>query len=150
MEFKRFSKDKQEQIRQFGSYAQMMGLTGKDIRSIGDKLDRMAKVAQRTANREIVAGYECIPVGDDKRAKNHGKTYLNQVLDRRFNLKNARGTYRFVSNWDCWYIFSLSTKTKLNYKGDWFEHELGDVSYERRQRYGVLLDINSGKLVLDF
>ena len=40
MEFKRFSEDKQEQIRQFVSYAQMMGLTGKDIRSIGDKLDR--------------------------------------------------------------------------------------------------------------
>ena len=63
--FKRFSKDKQEQIRQFVAYAQMCGLSGADIRSIGDKLDRERKAVERRQNLEIVAGFECLPIGDD-------------------------------------------------------------------------------------
>ena len=149
MEFKRFSEDKQEQIRQFVSYAQMMGLTGKDIRSIGDKLDRIRKTEERDRNRAIIAEYECLPIGDDKRHKTH-KTYFQQVLDARFKLKTARGSYNFVGSYNIWKITSLTTKVTKNYSAYGPDYELGDIDWARRSRYAILLDINAGKFLLDF
>ena len=61
--FRRFSEDKQEQIRQLVSYCSLMGLTGKDLVSIGGKLDRINKQKERDSNLEIGLSYHCIPVG---------------------------------------------------------------------------------------
>jgi hypothetical protein len=41
LKLKRFSEDKHEQIEQLIVWCQMMGLTGRDLVSIGGKLDRM-------------------------------------------------------------------------------------------------------------
>ena len=150
IEFKRFSKDKQEQIRQFVSYAQMCGLSGADIRSIGDKLDRERKAVERRQNIEIVNGFECLPIGDDRRHEKH-KTYFQQVLDRRFKLKTARGAYNFKQDYNGWEIKSLTTGVSNTYRVDYWAYELSvNMGWERRGRYAVLLDINSGKLKLDF
>jgi hypothetical protein len=44
--FKRFPADKQEQVRQLVAYAQLMGLDGKDLVSIGGKLDHIKASAE--------------------------------------------------------------------------------------------------------
>lgn len=150
MEFKRFSKDKQEQIKQFVAYAQMMGLTGKDIRSIGDKLDRQAKAELRKQNMEIIRGYECLPIGEDSKHRRH-KNWFQKVLDGRFKLKTAIGTYRFDLQYgSSWRITSLKTKSKKNYHTASEDYELGVIDWSRRSRYALILDINAGKLKLDF
>jgi hypothetical protein len=146
--FKRFSKDKQEQIRQFVAYAQMCGLSGKDIRSIGDKLDREARAEEKRQNMEIVNGFECLPIGDDRRHQKH-KNYYQNILSNRFKLKTARGAYNFSREWAAWDIKSLSTGvTKRYHPGE--DYELGVLSWEHRLRYSVLLDIAQGRLKLDF
>ena len=148
IEFKRFPKDKQEQIRQFVTYAQMCGLSGKDIRSIGDKLDREARAVLKRQNMEIVRGFDCLPIGDDKRHQKH-KTYFQQVLDSRFKLKTARGAYNFTRDWASWDIKSLSTGVYKRYHPS-EDHELGMMDWNHRTRCAVLLDISQGKLKLDF
>lgn len=148
--FKRFSKDKQEQIRQFVAYAQMCGLSGADIRSIGDKLDREKKAVERRQNMSIVEGFECLPIGDDRRHEKH-KNYFQQVLDHRFKLKTARGAYNFKQDYNCWEIKSLTTGVSKRHPIDSWEYELSaSLGWERRGRYALLLDINFGKLRLDF
>jgi hypothetical protein len=146
--FKRFSKDKQEQIRQFVAYAQMCGLSGKDIRSIGDKLDRDAKAVERRQNMEIVNGFECLAIGDDRRHRHH-KTYFRQILDNRFKLKTARGDYNFKRDWASWEIKSLSTGVSKRYHPS-EDYELGVMNWDHHPRCAVLLDISFGKLKLDF
>lgn len=149
IEFKRFPKDKQEQVRQFVAYAQMCGLSGKDIRSIGDKLDRDAKAVLRRQNLEIARGFDCLPIGDDKRYR--GGT-LQGALDGRFKLKTARGAYNFTNDYNGWNIKSLSTGVFKRHTFDQWKYELssGSMDWNRQFRYGVLLEISNGHLKLDF
>lgn len=44
LKFRRFSEDKQEQVRQLVAYTTLMGLSGKDLISIGTKLERIRKM----------------------------------------------------------------------------------------------------------
>jgi hypothetical protein len=143
--FKRFPESKQEQIRQFVAYAQMCGLSGKDIRSIGDKLDRQRKVSERQANMEIVKGFECLSIGDD--AKKYDKKYQ---LNQRFKLKTANGAYNFVYNWGGYTVTSLKTKKTVSHKTDIHAYELPVRNYDEVARYATLLDIAFGKLKLNF
>ena len=147
MEFKRFSKDKQEQIKQFVAYAQMMGLTGKDIRSIGDKLDRERKAVERRANMEIIKGFKCMAIGND--ARYSGET-LQCRLDERFKLKTDSGTYKFVDTYGYWTITNIQTKASTKHRPA-TEYEVGTSRYwSRGARWRLLLDIHFGKVRLNF
>ena len=143
--FKRFPENKQEQIRQFVAYAQMCGLTGKDIRSIGDKLDRERKAVERRQNMVIVNGFECLNIGEDAKSGNK-KSFLNE----RFKLKTARGTYNFKYDYYGYRVTSLTTKKTINHKTDVWAYELPTRNYDEITRYATLLDIANGKLKLDF
>jgi|688.fasta_scaffold1574741_1 hypothetical protein len=48
--FKRFSSEKQEQIRQLVSYTTLLGLSGKDLISIGGRLERISSAKERDIN----------------------------------------------------------------------------------------------------
>ena len=54
LKFRRFSKEKQEQIRQLVVYATMMSLSGKDLISIGGVLDRRGSVNEYKARVAII------------------------------------------------------------------------------------------------
>ena len=143
--FKRFPENKQEQIRQFVAYAQMCGLTGKDIRSIGDKLDRERKAVERKSNMEIVNGFECLNIGEDAR-RSDKKSRLND----RFKLKTATGAYNFKYDYYGYQVTSLQTKKVVNYRTDVWSYELPQRDYSALLRYTTLLDIAFGKLKLNF
>ena len=148
IQFKRFSKDKQEQIKQFVAYAQFMGLSGKDIRSIGDKLDRMRKADEKRTNLQIIdTHFQCLAIGDDAKAR--GKA-LEENLDERFKLKTANGTYNFQRDYGNWKVTSLTTKKIMSLRCSVFEYELGQTYWGRTYRYSLLLDIYYGKVKLDF
>ena len=72
------------------------------------------------------------------------------MLDARFKLKTARGSYNFVGSYNIWKITSLTTKVTKNYSAYGPDYELGDIDWARRSRYAILLDINAGKFLLDF
>ena len=143
--FKRFPENKQEQIRQFVSYAQMCGLTGKDIRSIGDKLDRERKAEERKANMVIVNGFECLNIGED--AKLSDRKYR---LNDRFKLKTATGTYNFKYDYYGYRVTNQLTKKTIAHKTDVWAYELPTRNYDEITRYATLLDIAFGKLKLNF
>lgn len=151
MEFKRFSKDKQEQIRQFVAYAQMCGLSGKDIRSIGDKLEREARAVVRRQNLDIVKGYEFLPIGEDRIYKG---TQLDYALNNRFKLKTARGAYNFYLENNGWRVCSLKTKVERRHNPDYYSYELEanryTMGWSKLSRYAMILDINNSNFALDF
>ena len=79
------------------------------------------------------------------------KNYFQQVLDHRFKLKTARGAYNFKQDYNGYDIKSLSTGVVNRYTINAYDYQLSDsLPWERRSRYTLLLDINFGKLELDF
>jgi hypothetical protein len=73
LEFRRFSAEKQEQVRQLVAYTQLMGLTGADLVSIGGKLERMRKRRELESNLAIGLSYKCVPVGQSKKLQELNK-----------------------------------------------------------------------------
>ena len=54
--FRRFSEAKQAQVRQLVGWARLLGLTGRDLISIGGKLDRATAQQELRRNKEIAQG----------------------------------------------------------------------------------------------
>jgi len=138
--FKRFPAEKQEQVRGLVNYATLMGLDGKDLVSIGGKLDRMKLSRIKKSNIQVVESYECLPIGKD--TKNN--------IDSRFKLVTASGTYHFERQNQRWTITSLSTKKSIRHAVDHWGYDLPKVGWDRRSRYCLLLDMSSGKITLNF
>lgn len=137
----RFSKDKQEQLEQFVAYAQLMGLSGRDLVAIGGKIDREQAKQRKIANMEIVRGFECLPIGADDKYQ----------LDIRFKLKTVAGAYNFDDDgWNRWEVTSLKTKVQRVHHVDTYDYDLPKTNYRTRSRYAMLLDIAAGKFKLDF
>ena len=53
LHFRRFSAEKQDQIRALVNYATLMGLDGRDLVSIGNKLNRIAARRKIKYNQDI-------------------------------------------------------------------------------------------------
>ena len=144
MSFKlnRFSEARQDQVEQLIAYAELLGLTGRDLVAIGGKMDRERAKVRKAANMEIVRGFECLPIGRD-------------ILSEhavRFKLKTAAGAYNFenIDGWNIWEVSSLKTKTTKTHSVGMHEYDLPKVHYRLRSRYALLLDIASGKFPLNF
>jgi hypothetical protein len=139
--FKRFPAEKQEQIRGLVNYTLLMGLTGKDLVSIGGKLERLNASRQYAHNKKIIAGMNPLPIGRDKFSRTD-----------RFKLKTLTGQYNFERKYSTeWRITSIRTKASKTITTDPYEYELGKRhSWDRRSYFSVLLDVHNGKLLLDF
>lgn len=140
--FKRFPVDKQEQVRQLVAYAQLMGLDGKDLVSIGGKLDRIKAAAEYKRNKSLVeSSFTFLNVGRD-----HGEYALNN----RWRIKTAGGSYTFTAQgWDVYRIKSNTTGTVLDHRVS-ADYSLGTGDYYKRRRYAVMLDICNGIIPLNF
>jgi hypothetical protein len=140
-DLKRFSDDKKEQLEQFVAYAQLMGLSGRDLVAIGGKIEREQAKQKKIANMEIVRSFDCLPIGSD--------TIYN--LDERFKLKTLHGAYNFEDDgWNRWEVVSLKTKVKRSHYADSYEYDLPKTNYRTRSRYAMLLEIAAGRFKLDF
>lgn len=148
--FKRFPVEKQDQVRGLVEYATLMGLSGKDLVSIGGKLDRIKQAQAKVANMNIINSFECLPIGMDKKASSR-----SDAVDRRFRLKTANGTYTFEINGasyytETWKITSSTSKVTVKHAPDVWLYDLPKSNWTKRSRYALLLDISAGKLKLNF
>ena len=135
LEFKRFSKDKQEQIRQLVSFATLMGLSGKDLVSIGGKLDRIAARRDMESRLAVVKAYDIQPIGKDTHTMDRFKLELDGVM---YHFKNDYG------NWD---ITNTQTKkSKMHYNRGWMTW--GRIDWRIRERYNFLWDLYQGQVTL--
>lgn len=137
--FKRFPAEKQDQVRGLVNYATLMGLTGKDLVSIGGKLDRIKVSRERVRNRELVQTVKIEPIHKDS---------ASRMLER-FKIKTAHGSYNFESQYNSWKITSLKTKVSKTHTPDW--HDFGvRASWQKRTQQSMLLDIATGTFQLNF
>lgn len=138
---KRFAEEKQDQIEQLISYANLLGLSGADLVSIGGKMTRDSKRDIVKTNMEIVRGFECLKIGGDWN------------ISSRFKLKMPEGNYNIHNggwSFNEWTIHSLKTKAKKTVVSYPDNYDLPRVNYQIKSRYALLLDIAAGKIKLDF
>jgi len=145
LSFRRFSADKQDQVRALVNYATLMGLNGKDLMSIGGKLDRIAK--RRELERDIVIAEElcksCTLVGADK------KSTTRDV--RRWTYTDGSGRKWAFNDADSWQIQVISdTGVKRRFR-NLDRYDLGRSA--RNSLWCMkqtMLNLHHGKIVLNF
>jgi len=140
--FKRFPVDKQEQVRQLVAYAQLMGLDGKDLVSIGGKLDRIKAAAEYKRNRSLVeTSFTFLNIGRDSG---------DYALNTRWRIKTMGGSYSFEARgWDMYRVKSNRTGAVREHRVT-ADYSLGTGDYYKRHRYAVMLDVANGILPLNF
>lgn len=144
--FRRFPAEKQDQVRGLVNYAMLMGLTGKDLVSIGGKLDRIAKNREAQQNREIVENIiakQCRFIGKDQ------KDYKHQRDPRRWIYTDGNGLgWRFESV-DYWgaKVTSLSTNVSKRVIFSRYPFGTSRVQYHMKN---VMLAVYHGEIVLNF
>ena len=141
MKLNRFSEDRQEQLEYFVEYAQLMGLSGRDLVAIGGKIEREQKKERKQANMAIVREFECLPIGRD----------APNSYDYRFKLRTTEGAYNFTyDGWDRYEVVSLRTKVQKVITVHSWDYDLPKTDHRTRARYAMLLDIAAGRVKLDF
>jgi hypothetical protein len=143
--FKRFAADKQDQVRALVNYATLMGLSGKDLVSIGGKLDRIKASRERKQRIAIVQGYQIKPIGKDANKTKYDQAH---AVSRRFKLETATGAYYFENHYEGWKISNPRTKATIRHHCEYYDW--GSVSFDLRERYNVLMDYHEGLLQLNF
>lgn len=132
--FSRFGDDKQEQIRQLVSYCTLMGLTGKDLISIGGKLDRMKASEDYKKNLEIGLSYPVTPV------KNFDVDSVWDYTDSQ----GARWRFRLQSSWQVQVTNMKSGKRQTFYLDRYVK------AVYRNYRANVMLNVHYGGITLNF
>ena len=134
LEFKRFSKEKQEQVRQLVAYTTLMGLSGKDLVSIGGKLDRIQQRKDREHRLSIVTNFHVELIGKDKDPS------------ERFKLKSGAVWYHIERWGGRIQVTNKDSKKSVMYYlgyGDW-----GRTKCRHRMQYQFLWELYQGKITL--
>ena len=136
---KRFSDEKQDQVEQLIGYATMLGLSGKDLISIGGKMERERTNINIKQNVALIKSLEVHRIGRDL------------DTEQRFKIKTDNGNYNFeFSGYSNWFITSLKTKSYVSYTPTDDIDLPKSISWYKQQQYRILYDIATGKLVLNF
>ena len=140
--FKRFPAEKQEQVRQLVAYAQLMGLDGKDLVSIGGKLDRIKAAQEWRRNKELVeSSFKFYHVGKDNDSYD---------LNNRWRIKTTGGSYTFEAHsWGEFRVRSNKTGVVRTHRARQ-DYSLGNGDYYKIRRYAMMLDVAHGIFPLNF
>jgi hypothetical protein len=145
LSFRRFPADKQEQVRALVNYATLMGLNGRDLVSIGGKLDRIAK--RRELERDLVIAEEmcksCTLIGNDKKS--------NTMRDiRRWTYTDGAGRKWRFDEADYWQVAVTSdTGVKRRFR-NLERFNLGRGGNGSWNMKHTMLNVHSGKITLNF
>jgi hypothetical protein len=136
---KRFDKEKHDQLEGLLQWCQLMGLTGKDLVSLGGHIDRAQKTEDAKKNRTLAESIVFTPVGQN-----------DMQMSNKWSTKNANGD-RYVFESASWQRVSVtSAKTKVRKIFNLEYYELGRIGWQKRDRYQSALNLVNGKIVLNF
>ena len=140
IEFSRFPQEKQDQVRALVNYATLMGLNGKDLISIGGKLDRVRIRREINSNRAIVSNMDLRIIGKDKDFWTRWAWIDCQ--DTRYYFEDV--TYRSVV------ITNTKTKQRLRCRYDsWKMPDTGRWSFKRSNHLpSIMLGVYHGLIKL--
>ncbi len=134
---KRFDPAKHEQLIGLLQWCELMGLTGKDLISLGGHIDRLQVKQEKTKNAKIVESYDILPVGTDRTTEN------------RFSIKTINGRYKFEHNfYHTVFVTSYTTKAKKHFSLPFYE--LPAIRRDKRWVYQTLLAVQDGTIQLNF
>ena len=146
--FRRFPEEKQEQVRQLVAYTTLMGLTGKDLVSIGGKLARIEEKKEAIRLIEIAKSYESsiVPAGKNakERKNNEGSTWIYTDVSGQ--------KWRFETN-SMWSINirSMSTgKNKHVYLNNSLPMGVRRSCRGKTYMYNALIALHQGEFTLNF
>jgi hypothetical protein len=134
---KRFDKTKHEQLEGLLQWCTLMGLTGKDLVSLGGHIDRAQAAAESKSNRALAETITFDPVGADMSMSNKWS----------YNTPNGRYTFNDTS-WGRIAVTSNKTKVRKNIQIE--QYQLGRLHWQKRERLNCALNIIHGRIVLDF
>jgi hypothetical protein len=136
---KRFDKEKHDQLEGLLQWCQLMGLTGKDLVSLGGHIDRAQKTEDAKKNRTLAESIVFTPVGQN-----------DMTMSNKWSTKNADGD-RYVFENASWQRVSVtSAKTKVRKVFNLEYYELGRIGWQKRDRYQSALNLINGRIVLNF
>lgn len=129
-ELKRFPKDKHEQIAGLVQYATLMGLTGRDLVSIGGKMDRDHAKKERARRKEICESMVTPLRGQKKAYPNFKITMGGRQLTARRQHSSEWKFYddkgRVVGTYEASWRYGAFTYGR-DYSLDYFYQMLWDI-----------------------
>lgn len=136
---KRFDKEKHDQLEGLLQWCQLMGLTGKDLVSLGGHIDRAQKTEDAKKNRTLAESIVFTPVGQN-----------DMQMSNKWSTKNVDGDrYVFESaSWQRVTVTSAKTKVRKVFSLEYYE--LGRIGWQKRDRYQSALNLINGRIVLNF
>ena len=134
---KRFDKAKHDQLEGLLEWCALMGLTGKDLVSLGGHIDRAQAAEQVKSNLKLAETITFDPVGND----------LEMAHKWSYNTPNGRYTFQ-DSSWGRIVIISNKTKVRRNSRVEMYQ--LGRMHWKKRDRLNCALNIIHGQILLDF
>jgi hypothetical protein len=138
LHFKRFAQEKQDQVRALVNYATLMGLDGKDLVSIGGRLNRIAANREMKLNEHIVSSMNIRPIGQDKNCYN------------RWAYTDSSGViYHFKCSYSRYDITNTVTKkTARGYANEYYNVGRRFHIMENRELPNIMLNIYHGNVAL--
>lgn len=138
LHFRRFPQEKQDQVRALVNYATLMGLNGKDLVSIGGKLNRIDASKELRRNEEIVKGMDIRPIGRDS------------DCHRRWAYTDATGVvYHFSCSWTRYEVTNTATKKSVRgYVNERYPFKRGFHIKNNRDLPNIMLNLYNGNFVL--
>ena len=135
---KRFDEAKHEQLEGLLQWCALMGLSGKDLVSLGGHITRMEVASEAKSNRKLAETITFDPVGEHD---------YNNSNKWSYNTPNGRYTFQ-DTNWGRVAVTSNKTKVRKNIQIE--QYQLGRLHWQKRERLNCALNIIHGKIVLDF
>ena len=139
--FKRFAPEKQATLRELISYTTLLGLTGKDLISIGGRLDRIKLRSEILANRAVVQTMKLGTVGEDR------------DLRSRWSYTTDSGCYHFHNvGYSSVKVHSVSTDMTRKFVFNRNQYNVGNNFPVQGSRYAapIMLAVHYGDIKLDF
>lgn len=137
--FRRFSPDKQDQIRHLVSYTTLLGLTGKDLISIGGRLERIEKIKVLKSNRTIAAQY----MGQIQELWSNSRSYGRRF---KYHLRSGKEYQIETDHWMGIKVTNLTNKKEKKIVMQDYEVGKGYKSI----MYIIALNIHYGHIEFDF
>ncbi len=116
-----------------------MGLSGKDLVSLGGHIARAEARTEATKNLEIARNFPVDKVGKD------------QTTSDRWSIKTIHGRYTCAGNsWNQVQVKSNKTGQQKTFVPDHYELGRSRTSWRVQLLYRFVLDMHAGKILLDF
>ena len=143
LHFKRFSAEKQDQVRALVNYATLMGLDGRDLVSIGNKLNRIAAKRKIKYNQDITNDML-------KHVELIGLDRKKPTLDHtRFVYVDTVGNKWHFDRISYWGVTVTNMTTEVNKEFSQYDkYDLGRA--DRWTMRQVLMNLHDGIIKLNF